>query len=90
MVQYDRSILESFATDLEKQARNVIAISGLIGFLVGGALGYGLGKGPLPLGLAMLGAVMGIAIGRARAFQLRVQAHTLLCQVEIEKNTRKS
>jgi hypothetical protein len=38
-------------------------------------------------GVIALG-VIGLMIGQARAFALRLQAQVALCQVEIERNTR--
>lgn len=35
-------------------------------------------------------AIVGGLLGRAKAFDLRVAAQTLLCQVQIEENTRRA
>jgi len=43
-------------------------------------------------GLGLLGAILfgllGFWLGRERAFQLKLQAQTALCQAKIEENTR--
>jgi uncharacterized integral membrane protein len=36
----------------------------------------------------VLGALIGVAVGQRRAFEYRLQAQTVLCQLNIEYNTR--
>lgn len=38
---------------------------------------------------AVVAGLIGYAIGTEKAFQLKLQAQTALCQVKIEENTRK-
>ncbi len=68
---------------------------GGMGFIVGaGALGAASNNSPsntvLTLVGAVLGALIGISIGRGRAFVYQLQAQQALCQVEIESNTRRA
>ncbi|MBN1954346.1 MAG: hypothetical protein JW900_04760 [Anaerolineae bacterium] len=53
-------------------------LSGAVVGLVGGLVG------------AVLFALMGFLGGRERAFRLRLQAQTALCQLKIEENTRRA
>lgn len=43
--------------------------------------------GPVAVVTIVLGGVLGYASGQAKAFELRLQAQTALCQVSIERNT---
>lgn len=102
MVQYDSRIIEKFAEKLYAQANRIVALYVVL-FAIGGALvGAALANDsvsvraardrsisvwPIILGGLMLGA-LGYVVGQARAFQLRLQAQTALCQVKIEQNTR--
>jgi hypothetical protein len=45
---------------------------------------------PLLYILPVAAALMGYSTGRAKAFWLKIQAQTALCQMRIEKNCRKS
>lgn len=62
------------------------AILGAIAGAVGGAA-WGGGE---RLFLTVIGGiVLGALVGNSRAFALRLQAQTALCQVQIEENTRR-
>jgi len=91
MAIYDPQVLYAFADRLYARANQVIATHTLIGALIGGAGGFVVHQ-DVDL-YAVLGAVLlaliGYAIGTERAFQLKLQAQTALCQVKIEENTRK-
>lgn len=99
MVQYDARIIETFAEKLYAQANRIVALYVLL-FAVGGAVaGAGFanltdGGRSSPVGSIILVAVilgaLGYIVGQARAFQLRLQAQTALCQVRIEQNTRQA
>lgn len=94
-VQYDSKVIVTFAERLYAQARNIAALYGFAGFVIGGMLGFLWEtiafKEASPFG-ALTGALMfgllGYAIGHSRGFALRLQAQTALCQVQIEANTR--
>lgn len=92
MVSYDAAVIEKMAKGLLDRANMLVALYTLFGILLGLLLRAGvsevmLGGGILGwLGL-FLAAGIGYAIGNGRAFALRSQAHLLLCQVSIERNT---
>ena len=44
--------------------------------------------GTIALVVAVVGALLGYAVGSERAFALRLMAQTALCQLQIERNTR--
>ncbi len=95
-VAYDENVILDFADDLYRRAASLVAGHTALGAVFGGVAGMlgglatttpnltGLGT----LLLAVLGGVIGFAIGRSRAFALRLAAQTALCQVRIERNTR--
>jgi hypothetical protein len=63
----------------------------LIAALVGGGAGYALASRSTQTIVGLLGAVVvgfiGYKIGEGKAFALKLQAQTALCQVRIEENT---
>jgi F0F1-type ATP synthase assembly protein I len=74
---------------LYSKANTVITIYTIIGALIGGILGYIVGRvGGLLFGLVVFGSI-GFYLGREKAFWLKLQAQTSLCQAKIEENTRK-
>lgn len=94
MAEYDPDVIHKFADRLYSRATSIVVTYTLTGALVGGGFGftttYYLSSSQAPifivLGLLLLGA-LGYAIGSERAFLLRLQAQTALCQVQIEQNT---
>ncbi|MFY0582542.1 hypothetical protein ACN28S_57100 [Cystobacter fuscus] len=94
-VQYDPKIIAQHAEALYRRASRIVFTSAIMGLIVGaGALGVASNKSPsntvLTLVGALLGALIGISIGRGRAFVYQLQAQQALCQVEIESNTRRA
>lgn len=92
MATYDAKVLYEFADRLYSRAAQVIATSTIIGALVGGGAGYFVNR-ELDLYVAIgavLAGLIGYSVGTEKAFQLKLQAQTALCQVKIEENTRKS
>ena len=94
MIQFDASVMQTLAQSLYAQAASVertgAIIGALVGIMGGGALTT-IADLPLVLGAgfgAMLGGALGFSMARSRAFLLRVEAQKLLCQVQIEANTR--
>ncbi|XYI03558.1 hypothetical protein ACMHYB_28835 [Sorangium sp. So ce1128] len=95
-VQYDPQIVQKFASDLYRQANGIIVTHTVIGALLG--LTFGLAPGILAregsvavigaLAVGLLGCALGLSTGRQRAFALKLQAQTALCQLQIEANTR--
>jgi hypothetical protein len=95
MARYDSRVIYVFADELYARAEFITIVYTAIGGLIGAVLGYivsAIGSGGSLLttliGLAIVGA-FGYFIGSGQAFELRLQAQTLLCQVAIEENTRK-
>ena|SRR5437773_2773883 len=96
MVQYDASVLYRFADQLYRQAAQAIVTAVVLGVIIGGGIGYGGGYAvnrpaaqTFMIVLGLLGAVIGYSLGAQRAFALRLQAQTALCQAKIEENTRR-
>lgn len=93
MVAYDASIIVTFAEKLYEQADRVVLTYTIGGALIGASLGLAIGIRLQNAGLiASVGAVfvgaMAFIVGQQKAFALRLQAQTALCQVQIESNTR--
>jgi hypothetical protein len=88
MATYDPKVIEKFADKLYGRAKSAVAVSAVIGALIGGYLGYTVVASPTwaLVGAAIAGAI-GFAIGMERAFALRLQAQVALCQVRIAQNT---
>ena len=95
MTEYDPKVIQKSADRLYSRAASIVlgytVLNGLIGAAVGYAAAFYLNPGDSMLypfvGLVLLGA-LGYVIGSERAFLLRLQAQTSLCQVKIEQNTR--
>lgn len=100
--KYDAAILQQYADDLYAQARWVIFSTAFIYGLVTFGLTFLISIGPdlfkhpnavitiQPgvLMIALIGAAVGVAAGRKKAFKLKLEAQTLLCQRQVELNTR--
>ena len=97
MTEYDSGVIQEMADKLYAQARRTELVWAFMGFVFfaifmggGGSL---LDETVAVAGMAvggLLGAVVGFFQGRARAFTLRLQAQTALCQVRIEQNTARA
>ena len=95
-VAYDENVILDFADDLYRRAASLVvghtiigALAGAVTALLGGlsvASSNLIGIGAVMF--ALLGALLGLSLGRSRAFALRLAAQTALCQVRIERNTR--
>lgn len=99
MVVYDPDIIQEFAERLYSRADFVVLRDTLIGTVVGLLLGVGAHKvltmNPSSLMMMAIGAgavfgLIGWVSGNDKAFMLRLQAQTALCQLQIELNTRPS
>lgn len=95
MTQYDPKVINEFADRLYAQANSIIMTHTSIGALAGCVAGYAAGHGSDSAGVfaLVLGAVgggMGFSIGKQKAFTLKLQAQTALCQAKIEENTRRA
>lgn len=92
-VTYDPSIIQEFARRLLKQAASAVLSSVILGLMLGAGLGAGVAadapeSSPSLLVSAIVFGLLGWKLGRDRAFTLRLQAQTALCQMQIELNTR--
>ncbi|HRP63652.1 MAG TPA: hypothetical protein PK400_10190 [Phycisphaerales bacterium] len=100
MANYDPQILQQFANLLYRKALTIIVVFTVLGVLIGLIVAGLIGR-PLAevIGIAesaivvqavfvIVAGYIGLAIGRAIAFWYKLWAQTVLCQKEIEANTR--
>lgn len=94
-MQYDEQWIIAYAMALEERAktmvRNAIISSVAIGFIVAAIAGSRLPIIQAAIIWALVTMILGgflYASATSRATMLRLQAHTALCQVQIERNTR--
>ena len=92
-VRYDPSLIQRHAQQLYERAWVSVVLStfggafiGLLGGLVFRETAYAL----VVLVTVPFGGGVGFMIGAQRAFALRLQAQLALCQVAIERNTRRA
>lgn len=91
MVAYDPTVVQEFANRLYREARSVQVVWPLLGFLAGFILVGSMASrtdATAVLLVGGVGAILGYAASRSRAFVLRLEAQKALCQVRIEENTR--
>ena len=87
-------VIQQFAGALYKRAKQVVImftiIGGLVGVFIGGAVGDATVGAPLGIiiGFVLFGWI-GNYFGTQRVFALKLMAQQALCQVQIEKNTKK-
>jgi hypothetical protein len=101
--QYDPQILQDYADDLYKQAQKIIVWTaikyGLLCFL--GSMVFvnafnltqkgGMDSNMMVIVVGVvtvLGVLTGVGVGKQKAFQLKLEAQKLLCQRQIEQNTK--
>lgn len=89
MPSYDPKIIQTFADGLYSRATMIVVVNVLFFAALGGAGGYFLFHGSGTAVLLAVGAAVGYYLGSQRAFLLKFQAQTALCQVEIERNIRR-
>ena len=88
MVSYDPAVIRTFAQTLYDRAATIMFVYTVIGVVIGGTIGkVAFGNTGMFI-LAVLGGGIGYFIGSQRAFMLKLQAQTALCQVQIEQNTQ--
>src|SRR6266853_2296078 len=97
---YDPNGLLQFADELCQKAQSIVretaAYYGVITFFAsffffGGLPRLGLIVWPGPLfilGITTTGILSGVSAGRKKAFAMKLQAQQILCQLQIEANTR--
>jgi len=102
MRQYDPNVLNDYAEQLYSLAFWVVVRYTTLGILLGVFIGYlptivwyVLNRNDRPLTsvlplvfCAVLGALIFGAIGSGKAFRYKLEAQTVLCQMQIENNTR--
>lgn len=99
--QYDAGILQQFADDLYARARWIVFTTALVytfvGFVGSAILSAFMQSSMHVPDMTAIGIVVtftlvfcavGISSGRAKAFQLKLQAEQTLCQRQIEINSR--
>lgn len=94
MINYDPAVIQEFAEKMYKRANSIIVSATILGVLFGGGIGYfldqSLGYGQIvPIIGLILGGIIGFSIGQDRAFALKLNAQTALCQMKTEQNTRR-
>lgn len=94
-IAYDSEVLNKVAAALYAQAQTVEVLYAAAGLGVGVVGGYAsqqmLASGSnlaVVAVVALVGTLLGVVAARSKALALRAQAQTLLCQVQIEQNTR--
>jgi hypothetical protein len=97
--QYDSSILQQFADDLYSRARwiifstaamygTVVFVLSITGVLAANHSSWGVQEWGVIGTLTLVAIAIGVNRGREKAFQLKLQAQQILCQRQIEENTR--
>lgn len=96
-ISYDPSTICRFAEMMYGHANAVVVMHALLGGVVGGFLGWLIGDMARMQSTAAVAAVggavgliFGIWLGESKAFWYRLAAQFALCQVEIERNTRRT
>lgn len=92
MIQYNETILQQTADQLYARADNLVRNYTAAGALAGVALAsivilFGDWR-PYALLFAIIGSAYGRFQANKFAYELRFQAQMLLCQLQIERNTR--
>ncbi|MDB6092731.1 MAG: hypothetical protein JWM32_293 [Verrucomicrobia bacterium] len=94
MSTYHPDELRRLATQAHAQAKPAF-VGGIAAGIVTGTLfayaGMIIFASPYSLIIpgAVVGGIMGVLVGRRKAQALRLQAQMALCQIQIEKNTRR-
>jgi hypothetical protein len=93
-VRYDPAVIQRYAQTLYAEAWMAVVsytlmgtFPGLLVALLARSIDFGVALGMLA---ALVGCIVGYMFGAQRAFTLRLQAQMALCQVAIERNTRRS
>jgi hypothetical protein len=99
MAQYDPAVLQEHVDFLYRRARWIRfqyaamgALIGVIPTIVLASISKVADAFPvIPVGILLAGlcAFIGFAIGSSKIFKYRLEAQTMLCQMQIERNTRK-
>lgn len=98
MIEFDPYVMHDFADRLYSRVNTIVVLYGLLGVLIGGVIGgaviavmpRGSDSELIPLIGIVVGLVLGVVVGRDKAFNLRLEAQRTLCQLRVEQNTRKA
>jgi hypothetical protein len=94
MSSYDAKVHQDFADLLRIRAKRITFVFTLMAAIVGAGVGVGLGRmtgSPATMYIVIWTAVLGVfgfVAGKERSFTLQLKAIELLCQMQIESNTR--
>lgn len=93
MAHYDSQTLQKLADGMRRQSKLALLGGVVSGIIFGGLLGYAatlIFYSPTPWVFpgVIVGALVGVMIGRQRALTLRLQSELALCLIEIEKHSR--
>lgn len=88
MATYDKDVIHQFADSLYSKAKSIIVNYTMLGALIGGGIGLVTQQMITAAILSAVFGLVGLSMGRDKAFQLKLQAQVALCQVKIEENTR--
>ena len=90
-VQYDKSVIQTFADRLYKKADSIQAIYSLVGFFAG-CVGIGFFIDEVHVLWTVSGGIIGTYIGQqigaGVGLKYRIDAQNALCLAQIEENTR--
>ena len=98
MITYDPEVIQRFADKLYVRAATAIWVSAILGVIIGLMVGPFLIQS-LPASVAVtvpiwispiLLGLLGFVQGMERAATLKIQAQTALCQLQIERNTKRA
>ena len=87
-IKYDPSVICGLADKLYRRANTIVIVNAAIFGLVGLVGGVVKGTG-VAIIVALVAGGIGYYLGLQKAFELKLQAQTALCQVKIEENTGK-
>jgi hypothetical protein len=95
MVNYDSKIIQEFADRLYKKANSIITVYTLLGIFLASPVYFLMTEadfdsttGATLTGIvAIIGGLLGYAVGRERVFRMKLEAQNALCQLKIEQNT---
>ena len=90
MVKFDEKLILKEADSLYKKARSIAIVYSFLFFVVGFVVGYVATSGnpAFTFGIGICGLILGFASGSAAGHKLKFNAQMLLCQLQIEINTR--
>lgn len=90
MVEFDEKLILKEAESLYKKARSIAFSYAFLCLVAGFLVGFFSTKANLLLALAIgfCGLLLGYAAGSAAGQKLKFNAQMLLCQLQIERNTR--